>query len=51
MIINVKASFSLNNPQSDPLHGEAEFNKAYWMRQFGFSRQDSHKGIVLVKVS
>lgn len=33
-----------------PLGGVGEWSRAYWIRQFGFSRKDEFKGIALIKL-
>jgi hypothetical protein len=38
-------------PQGHPLHTEGEWMRAYWIRQFGFSRGVQFKGMALIKVS
>lgn len=36
-------------PEGHKLHSTSEFMRAYWMRQFGFSRGNALKGIALVR--
>ena len=38
-------------PSSDPQYWVGFFMRAYWMKQFGFSRSDQLKGIALVRLS
>jgi hypothetical protein len=39
----------LDCPVGHPEHSESRWWHAYWLRQFGFSRKDEPKGIVLIK--
>jgi hypothetical protein len=38
-------------PIGHPSHSEGEWLRAYWIKQFGFSRGEEFKGMALVKVS
>jgi hypothetical protein len=38
-------------PQGHQWHWTGEWMKAYWIKQFGFSRKDQFKGMALIKVS
>lgn len=38
-------------PMGHPTHNESEWDRAYWIRQFGFSRGTDYKGIVTIAVS
>lgn len=35
-------------PKGHDLEGEGEWDRAYWIRQFGFSRREDHKGITVL---
>jgi Family of unknown function (DUF6932) len=37
-------------PKGDPLYNYGEWERAYWHRQFGFSRRDDYKGIVVLEL-
>lgn len=37
--------------QGHPLQPEGEWMRAYWIKQFGFSRGEEYKGMALIKVS
>jgi hypothetical protein len=37
-------------PVGHSLHNESEWDRAYWIRQFGFSRGDDYKGIVTIEI-
>lgn len=37
-------------PAGHPAHNESEWDRAYWIRQFGFSRGIDYKGIVTVEI-
>lgn len=38
-------------PVGDPLHEEGKWWYAYWLKQWGFSREDDPKGIVVLSLS
>ena len=38
-------------PPGDPLHDEGRWWYAYWLKQWGFSREDDPKGIVVLSLS
>jgi hypothetical protein len=38
-------------PESHPLYWDGEWDRAYWIRQFGFSRRDQPKGIARVDIA
>ena len=38
-------------PPGHPLHAIGEWMRAYWIRQFGFSRGDEFKGLALIRIS
>jgi hypothetical protein len=38
-------------PPGDPLHDEGRWWYSYWHRQWGFSREDDFKGIVVLSLS
>jgi hypothetical protein len=38
-------------PCDDPAYMESEWRRAYWIRQFGFSRRDETKGIAVIELS
>ena len=52
---NLKVSHSCDSyvfyeyPDGDPLHDLGEWMHAYWLRQFGFSREDDFKGLARLK--
>jgi hypothetical protein len=35
----------------DPDYWESDWDRAYWIRQFGFSREDDYKGMALLVLS
>ncbi len=37
-------------PESHPLWAIGEYDRAYWTRQFGFSRGNNYKGIAVIKI-
>jgi len=37
-------------PQGHALYSEGEWDRAYWIRQYGFNRSDDPKGIAVIKV-
>ena len=37
-------------PEGHPLYWEGEYLRAYWIKQFGFSRGDEFKGLAVIKV-
>jgi hypothetical protein len=41
---------SIEYPQTHPLFWHGEYWKAYWMKQWGFSRDDEMKGIAVVSL-
>lgn len=53
---NLKADFLCDSyilsyyPQGHEWYNELEWWKAYWIRQFGFSREDKPKGIAVIKL-
>ena len=38
------------NPAAVELDGEWEWDRAYWLRQFGFSRADERKGLAVLRL-
>jgi hypothetical protein len=36
--------------KTDSLHDHGQWRRAYWLRQFGFSRQDQPKGLAVVEL-
>ena len=36
-------------PEAHPLYWTSEFMRAYWIRQFGFSRSDHLKGLAVIR--
>ena len=36
-------------PEGHPLHAAGDMMRAYWQRQFGFTRRDEFKGIAVVR--
>jgi hypothetical protein len=38
-------------PAGHPLHTTGEWMRAYWIKQFGFSRGEEFKGMALIKIS
>jgi hypothetical protein len=38
-------------PEGDPLHEEGDWWHAWWLKQWGFSREDDPKGIVVLSLS
>lgn len=53
---NLKAALDCDSyvfmeyPKSHPWGNESEWDKAYWVRQFGFSRGQHYKGMVLIRL-
>lgn len=37
-------------PKGHDLEGEGEWNRAYWIKQFGFSRGGDYKGILVLSI-
>ncbi len=37
-------------PEGHPLYWESEWERAYWIKQYGFSRDSDYKGIAVVRV-
>ncbi len=37
-------------PESHPLYWEGQFMRAYWMKQYGFSRGEDFKGVAVVEL-
>lgn len=54
---NLKASLLCDSyvhveyPQGHALYSEGEWMRAYWIRQFGFSRGEEYKGMAVIQVS
>ncbi len=40
--------FFMQFPEGHPLYWEGEYAYAYWMRQWGFNREDDVKGIAVI---
>jgi hypothetical protein len=38
-------------PKNNPMHASSVWDNAYWIKQFGFSRADSHKGMAILRLS
>lgn len=38
-------------PESHPLYWDGQWNRAYWIKQFGFSRGEERKGIAMVDIT
>ncbi len=36
--------------KAHPLHNQGEWDRSYWIKQFGFSRGEDRKGIVSVEI-
>jgi hypothetical protein len=35
---------------SNPLHATGEWQRAWWLRQYGFSREDDFQGIAVIQL-
>jgi len=47
----VDSYLELHHDRTDPKYWESEWWRAYWLRQFGFSRETDPKGIALLTLS
>ena len=43
-------TFLGNTRSGHPLHDESLWDRAYWIKQFGFSRGNDYKGIVTLNI-
>lgn len=44
------ANFFVNHEPGSALATQGEWDRAYWLRQFGFARNDEEKGVAVIKV-
>lgn len=50
MALDCDSYFFVEYPKDHPFGDESEWDKAYWIRQFGFSRGDDYKGMALIRL-
>lgn len=41
--------FFIEYPEGHPYHGAGDMMRAYWQRQFGFTRTDKFKGVAVIR--